>query len=83
MDDLGAFVVDHFPVTGPGRGVAVALMMIGIGLFSVVTANVAAFFVEEGDSGAENLSARLDRIEQLLVDQRDGERTGSHAIPPE
>jgi voltage-gated potassium channel len=54
---------DHFPVSPEGRGVAAALMLVGIGLLSVVTANIAAFFVEaENDDTAE----RLERIEALL-----------------
>jgi len=38
---------DTYPRTALGRGIGVALMLLGISLFSVVTANVAAFFVEE------------------------------------
>lgn len=56
---------DHFPLSPEGRGVAIGLMLVGIGLLSVVTANIAAFFVEaEADSTAE----RLERIERLLED---------------
>jgi voltage-gated potassium channel len=36
-----------YPTTALGRGVGVFLMVVGVALFSVVTANVAAFFVEE------------------------------------
>jgi voltage-gated potassium channel len=61
---------DHFPVTAEGRGVAVVLMLVGIGVFSVVTANVAAFFVEEHEEPQEGkhaeLLARIDRLEKLL-----------------
>lgn len=54
---------DHFPISPEGRGVAIVLMLVGIGLLSVVTANIAAFFVEaETDETAE----RLRRIELLL-----------------
>lgn len=38
---------DTYPKTAAGRGIGVALMLLGISLFSVITANVAAFFVEE------------------------------------
>jgi voltage-gated potassium channel len=38
---------DTYPKSSLGRGVGVLLMLLGISLFSVVTANVAAFFVEE------------------------------------
>jgi voltage-gated potassium channel len=37
---------DAYPVTAEGKGVAVFLMLVGIALFSVVTANVAALLVE-------------------------------------
>jgi voltage-gated potassium channel len=36
---------DHYPVTAAGRVVAVALMIIGIGLLGVVSASIAASFV--------------------------------------
>jgi voltage-gated potassium channel len=62
---------DHFPQSAGGRGVAVVLMLLGIALFSVVTANIAAYFVESGDPDAdavtlEELRDRLERIEQAL-----------------
>jgi voltage-gated potassium channel len=66
---------DYAPVSSEGRAVAVVLMLVGIGLLSVVTANVAAFFVETGDersgSGLTEMQARLERIEQLLCEIRD------------
>ena len=40
---------DTAPITAAGRGLGVLLMLVGIGVFSVVTANVAAFFVEEDE----------------------------------
>ena len=36
---------DRFPVTSEGRGIAIFLMVTGITLFSVLTANIAAFLV--------------------------------------
>ncbi len=38
---------DKYPVTAGGRGVAVVLMLVGIGLIGVLTATVASYFVEE------------------------------------
>src|ERR1700730_4143556 len=38
---------DKYPVSAGGRGVAVVLMLVGIGLIGVLTATVASFFVEE------------------------------------
>ncbi len=40
---------DTFPVTAAGRGAAVLLMLAGITIFGVITANLAAFFVEGAD----------------------------------
>lgn len=61
---------DRYPVTADGRGVAVVLMLVGIGLLGIVTANVAAFFVSEADVSdrrrLDALEQRLERIERLL-----------------
>jgi voltage-gated potassium channel len=67
---------DRVPLSAEGRGVAVLLMLVGIALLSVVTANIAAFFVEEGDEAAERARAavdiqalhdRLERMERMLI----------------
>lgn len=66
---------DRFPVTPEGRAVAVVLMVLGVSLLSVVTANIAAFFVEQGtehdprETELADLRERLDRIERLLREQ--------------
>ncbi|MCA1710017.1 MAG: potassium channel family protein [Actinobacteria bacterium] len=59
---------DMFPVTPAGRGVGAFLMVAGIALFGVLTANVAAFFIEESqdtDPIVERLDELLHRLEQL------------------
>jgi voltage-gated potassium channel len=59
---------DRYPVTAGGRGVAVVLMLVGIGLIGVLTATVASYFVEEqANKGNAKLSERLDRIETMLA----------------
>jgi voltage-gated potassium channel len=61
---------DHFPVSAEGRGVAVVLLLVGVGLLSVVTANIAAYLVEveAADEGKHaELMARLDRLEEMLA----------------
>jgi voltage-gated potassium channel len=60
---------DVYPKTPAGRGVAVVLMLVGISLFGLVTARVAAFFVgvsdQEGtDRKLDQILARLERLEQ-------------------
>jgi voltage-gated potassium channel len=58
---------DRYPVSAGGRGVAVVLMVVGIGLIGVLTATVASYFVEQqSDEGMEALTERLDRMESML-----------------
>jgi voltage-gated potassium channel len=63
---------DRFPVTGTGRLVAFALMLVGISLLGIITASVAAWFVsrtaEASDEETESLDARLDRVEAQLTE---------------
>lgn len=53
----------RYPVTPMGQGIAVVLMLAGIGLIGALTATVASYFVEQKSDEAED---RLDRIEALL-----------------
>jgi voltage-gated potassium channel len=60
---------DHYPISAGGRGVAVVLMLVGIGLIGVLTATVASYFVEEkSDRQTADLAERLRRIEQMLAE---------------
>ena len=58
---------DHSPVTPAGQGIAVVLMLVGIALLSLVTANIASLFVEQ-DVQDENeaLRAELDSVNAKL-----------------
>lgn len=62
---------DKYPVTSAGRGIAVALMLLGIAAFGVVTARLAALFVGEQEDEAKTqlleMDARLRRIENALL----------------
>jgi voltage-gated potassium channel len=59
---------DRFPITPLGQGIAVLLMLVGIGLIGTITATVASFFVsEQRDAREDELVARLDRIEVALA----------------
>ena len=59
---------DKYPVSAGGRGVAVVLMLVGIGLIGVITATVASYFVEQSQSKETAvLNQRLDRIEDMLA----------------
>lgn len=67
---------DTYPVTAAGRGVAAFLMVSGIGLLGVLTANVAAFFIEkeqQEDAVSEKLDEVLRRLEQLELRWSGGE----------
>lgn len=56
---------DRYPITPFGQGVAVALMLVGIGLIGVLTATVASYFV---DQKTDKLEERLERMESLLLE---------------
>ncbi len=70
---------DRFPVTAAGRGIAVVVMLVGVGIFGLLAASLASFFVErnlaetlekgerEVDPQLADISARLKRIERLLA----------------
>ncbi len=64
---------DEIPVTPEGRIVAVFLMIVGIALFGLITASIAAYFVEE-EAGSEQvemkqLVERLEALESRLEEQ--------------
>ncbi len=70
---------DTYPVTPAGRGVAAFLMLSGIALFGVITANLATFLLERGpgEPGSdEHVSAKLDEVLRRLeeLEERVGER---------
>jgi voltage-gated potassium channel len=62
---------DKYPVTAEGRGLAVALMLVGIAAFGVLTAELVSLFVGEPDDTANRhlvqVDARLRRIEDALL----------------
>ncbi len=65
---------DLSPETAGGRVVAVFLMFIGIALFGVLTAGVAAYFVEGTREGEEtttikDLMAKLEEVDSRLEEQ--------------
>lgn len=66
---------DTFPITPEGRGVGVVLMLAGIALFGVLTANIAAFFVEEKHNGADvarpDLAAEIGLLRTQVAELSD------------
>lgn len=74
---------DMFPITPAGRVAAALLMLLGIGFVALITASIAAHFVESQEEESPDLiaevsrlHARLDIIEGLLVDQIGAQREG-------
>ena len=62
---------DHSPVTPAGQAIAVVLMLVGIALLSIVTANIASLFVEqdvqdENDALRTELDAVNAKLDELL-----------------
>jgi voltage-gated potassium channel len=66
---------DKYPLTAAGRGIAVALMVLGIAAFGLVTANLAALFVEQQEDETQRelrgIKEQLQRIEQTLARMND------------
>lgn len=64
---------DKVPVTAAGKGIAVVLMLAGIGLIGVLTATIASYFIggkeDEASKERAEILARLNRIEALLQSQ--------------
>ena len=62
---------DVSPVTTFGRGVATLLMLVGVGLFGLLTATVAAYFVESSrePEHSDEVVEELRRIRELLEPQ--------------
>ncbi|AEF39918.1 potassium channel family protein [Hoyosella subflava] len=79
---------DTVPVTGPGRVIAVLLMLGGIGLIGVITGLLASAIVKrvsEGDGTDENASrAQVEHVDQRIgaLEQRISELTGLLAARP-
>jgi voltage-gated potassium channel len=81
---------DTFPTTPAGRGIAVFLMVAGITLFGLLTANISAFFIERAgaDEAQEDESrdvAMLARIDELLarMEALEGALAARHGPPQE
>jgi voltage-gated potassium channel len=73
---------DKYPVTAAGRGIAAFLMLSGIALFGVLTANIAAFFVErtQEETTRDPVVAKLDEVLERLAALE--ERLGAGSVNP-
>ncbi|SER89165.1 voltage-gated potassium channel [Streptomyces sp. yr375] len=61
---------DHSPTTGLGRIIAVGLMLSGIALLGVVTANIAAWFIERFEKDDVEERAQTQAIHALTEEVR-------------
>ncbi len=62
---------DHYPVTFPGKVISAVLIIVGMSFLSVLTANIAAYFVEEDETDALlEINERLKRIEEKLANNQ-------------
>lgn len=62
---------DISPTTTFGRLVAITMMLAGVGLISTLSASIAAYFVDQGNSSAlEDIQRKLDRIEAALNEKQ-------------
>ena len=61
---------DHSPTTGLGRIIAVGLMLSGIALLGVVTANIAAWFIERFEKDDVEERAQTEAILALTEEVR-------------
>ena len=63
---------DTYPVTPEGRGVAVFVMLLGIGLFGTLTASVATYFAnsarQDSQATIDDVLAEIKRLEARLDD---------------
>ncbi len=62
---------DRFPVTTEGRVISVLIMLLGISFFSLITASIAAMFVQPGmdkeEATLEDVLVRLEQMEARLI----------------
>ncbi|WP_373687020.1 potassium channel family protein [Streptomyces lunaelactis] len=62
---------DHAPTTGLGRVLAVGLMLSGIALLGVVTANIAAWFISRFERDDAEERRRTALLEALMVEVKE------------
>jgi voltage-gated potassium channel len=60
---------DHFPITAPGRLIAVVLMVVGTALLGLITAGIAAWLVQAVSRDPE-IEEEIDHEESTLLDIR-------------
>lgn len=70
---------DEFPTSTEGRILGGFLMMLGVGLLSITTANISAFFISNANTEKDrrqlqSIEEKLNRIEQLLLEEKENNK---------
>jgi voltage-gated potassium channel len=70
---------DEYPISSEGRIVGGFLMILGVGLLSIITANVSAFFIsnanaEKDQRQLKSIEDKLHRIERLLEEKSNNDK---------
>ena len=79
---------DMYPKSAGGRGIAVLLMLVGVTLFGLITARIAAVFVEDSaehkreERTLDEVVTRLDRLERMLAAQVGAPEARLVSTPP-
>jgi voltage-gated potassium channel len=63
---------DHVPVTWPGQLIAIALMVVGVGIFGVFTSSVASWFLHTGEARTRQDIADIKRDVDAMMDELAG-----------
>jgi voltage-gated potassium channel len=66
---------DTYPVTDEGRLGAMVLMILGIGLFSAITATITSYFVSQETPSRDVADRIVERLQRLSDLRRDGSLT--------
>ena len=72
---------DVAPVTHAGRGVATFLMLLGIGLFGVLTASVASWFVEQEQRERADVAEVMAELRAIRRELGEGAVAGEDSPP--
>ena len=65
---IGYAYGDTLPVSTAGRGVAVILMLGGLGIFGAITANLAAVFSKAGDPNTKAIVELTQQVRELKAE---------------
>ncbi len=66
---------DTYPVTPDGRLGAMVLMLLGIGLFSAITATITSYFISQETPSRDVADRVVERLQRLADLRRDGSLT--------